>query len=70
MDDLKVYLIRYHNNGYFCKSIVLANCYEEAEKILLKDYKDFNVTIEIEEYEEITDKGTALTECIEIGGHV
>lgn len=66
MNDLNVYLIRYHNNGYYCKSIVLAESYEEAEKILLKDYEDFGVTIEIEEYEEVTDKGTVLTESIKL----
>lgn len=66
LDDLKVYLIRFHNNGYFCRSIVVAESYVEARGILLKDYSDFGVTIEIEEYEEITDKGTVLTDCTKL----
>lgn len=66
MDNLNVYLIRYHNNGYFCRSIVIAETYEEAEKILLKDYEDLDVKIDIEEYEEISEKGTALTESIKL----
>jgi hypothetical protein len=63
MEDMKVFIIRYHNNGYFCRSVVLAESYEEAERILLKNFKEFDVTIEIEEYEEVVDKGIALTDC-------
>lgn len=66
MNDLNVYLIRYHNNGYFCKSIVLAESYDEAERIILKDYNEFDIEIQIEEYEEIQEKRVALTECIKL----
>lgn len=66
MNDFNVYLIRYHNNGYFCKSIVLANSYKEAEEILLEPYIEWGVKIEIEEYEEIDGKGIALTECVKL----
>lgn len=62
MEELHVYLIRYHNNGYLCKSIVVAESYEQAEQLLVGQHAEFNVTIAIEEYEEITEKGIALTE--------
>lgn len=66
MENLNVYLFRFHNNGYFCKTIVLAETYKEAETKLLQTYKEFDVTIEIEEYEEVNEKGVALTECTKL----
>lgn len=63
---MNVYLFRYHNNGYFCKSVVLAKDYEQAEETLLEPYIEWGIDIEIEEYEVINERGIALTECIPI----
>ncbi len=43
------------------KVVILADDYEEAEKILRKRYRKFDIEIDIEEYEEIEDKGVVLT---------
>jgi len=56
-----VYLIRFNNNGLLMKVVILADDYEEAEKILRKRYRKFDIEIDIEEYEEIEDKGVVLT---------
>lgn len=61
MDDLKVFKIRFYNYGALAEAIVVAETIEEAETLLTKDYKEFNVPIEIDEYEEIEEKGVALT---------
>jgi hypothetical protein len=61
MDELNVYLIRFLNNGLLMKSIVLAETFQEAEKLLIKDYAEYGIEIQIEEYEEVTTKGVALT---------
>ena len=66
MTDFKVFLVRYYNEGYLCKSIVVAENYKEAKSILVNEYKYFNVEIEIEEYLEIDEKGIALTECVKL----
>lgn len=61
MNNLRVFKIRFINNGLLGVSIVLAETIEEAELMLLKDYKEYNVEIQIEDYEEIEEKGVTLT---------
>ena len=61
MNELKVFKIRFYNYGMLSQSIVLADSIEEAESLLKKDYKEFGIDIQIEEYEEVEDKGVALT---------
>lgn len=61
MNDLKIFKIRFDNNGLFCVSIVIAETIEEAKQLLIKDYDEYNVKIQIEEYEEVEEKGVALT---------
>lgn len=58
---MKIFKIRFDNNGLFCVSIVIAETVEEAKQLLTKDYEEYNVKIHIEEYEEIEEKGIALT---------
>jgi hypothetical protein len=59
--DMTVFLIRFNNNGVLSKAIVLAENNIEAYKVLAKDYEEYGVKIDIEEYEIITDRGVALT---------
>jgi hypothetical protein len=61
MDELNVYKLRFYSNGELCNCIVLAESVSEAYEILRKDYEEFNIAVLIEEFEQITDKGVALT---------
>lgn len=59
---MKAYKVRFFNyEGSLAICIVLAHTWEEAKELLLKDYKDFDLEIRIEEYEVIEDKGVVLT---------
>jgi len=59
--ELNVYKIRFINGGQLMEAIVLGESYEQAERLLKKDYKEYDLEIVIEEYEEINQKGVALT---------
>jgi hypothetical protein len=61
MGELKAFKIRFYNYGILAEAIVIAETIEEAETLLQNDYKEFNLKVDIDEYEEITDKGVALT---------
>lgn len=61
MNDLKVYRISFMNGTIYSNSIVLASTYEEAEGKLKQDYMDYDLDIEIGEYEEMNEKGVILT---------
>lgn len=65
MGELKVYRITFMNGSIYSTSIVLANSYEEAEAILIQDYLDYGLNIEIGEYEEMNEKEVILTNCYE-----
>ena len=61
MGELKVFKIRFYNYGILAEAIAIAETIEEAETLLRKDNNEFNLKIDIDEYEEINDKGVALT---------
>jgi hypothetical protein len=63
MGETSVYLIRYFVNGLLHKAVILAERYTEAESILINNYKDYGIDIEIEECEffEEGDTGVILT---------
>lgn len=61
MDELKAFKFRFNNGGVLCLAIVIAETPEEAETLLKKDYEDYGITILIEGYEEIEEKGVTLT---------
>lgn len=56
-----VCLIRFNNNGILCKSVVLAESVKEAEELLIKEYKKYDIEIQIEDYEVIEEEGIVLT---------
>lgn len=62
LGKLNVYLINYRSGHNYCRTVVLAETYDEAKQILLKDYKKFGAFIEIEGYDEISEKGSIITE--------
>lgn len=61
MKELKVFKIRYINTGILSMAVVLAETITEAESLLKKEYEDYGIKIDIEEYEEVNEKGVTLT---------
>lgn len=57
----KVFKIRFINKGILSMAIVLAESVEEAKSLLTREYSDYGVEIEIEEYEDVNEKGVSLT---------
>lgn len=60
---MDIFLIRYTvgESHILHKSVVKADFYEEALCFLLARYKEYNIKINIEEYEIVTDNGIILT---------
>lgn len=61
MGELKVFKIRFINTGILSMAVVLAETIQEAETLLKKEYEDYGIKIDIEEYEEVDEKGVTLT---------
>lgn len=61
MEDNKVFKIRFNNSGVLNVVVVVAETYKEAESILVEDYKEYGIDIEILEYEEVEEKGVVMT---------
>lgn len=63
MNETTVYLIRYVVDGLLHKAVVMAEFYKKAEEILINNYKEYGIEIQIEEWEffEEGDEGVILT---------
>lgn len=63
MGNTSVYLVRYTVDGLLHKAVILAEYYKDAEEILIKQYQEYGIDIQIEEWEyfEDGDNGVILT---------
>jgi hypothetical protein len=61
MDDVIVVKVRFFSGDILHVSVVLAGSIPEAFDILINEYKEYGIYIQIEEYEVLREKCIALT---------